>query len=47
MTLPKKLQAMLGVKEEDILGFYKKSEKISVVYRKLFIELSPDNRQGV
>ena len=33
MTLPKKVQAKLGVKEEDILGFYEEDGKI--VLRKM------------
>lgn len=28
MTLPKKVQAKLGVKEEDILGFYEEDGKV-------------------
>ena len=28
MTLPKKVQTILGVKEEDILGFYEEDGKI-------------------
>ena len=28
ITLPKKVQAILGVKEEDILGFYEENGKI-------------------
>lgn len=30
MTLPKKVQAKLGVKEEDILGFYEEDGKIII-----------------
>lgn len=33
MTLPKKIQAKLGVKEEDIVGFYEDGGKI--VLRKM------------
>lgn len=28
MTLPRKVQAILGVEEEDILGFYEENGKI-------------------
>ena len=28
MTVPKKVQAILGVKEEDIVGFYEEDGKI-------------------
>ena len=28
ITLPKKVQAILGVKEEDILGYYEENGKI-------------------
>ena len=33
MTLPKKVQGILGVKEEDIIGFYEENGKI--VLRKM------------
>ena len=30
MTLPKKVQAKLGIKEEDILGFYEEDGRVII-----------------